>query len=133
MPDGAGAVVGDEHAAVIGDCDTYWPAPDLAVFRDKASEEVFVASLGMAIVRGDADDFVAGAAGTVPGAVLGGEGVAFIGRGKLLVPGWVEGHLKRSHVGLNQHVGSDDLGGKVDAGPDGRPCNTRAIRRSRLP
>jgi hypothetical protein len=66
VPDGAGAVIGDEHAAVFGDGDVYGSAPDLAVFGDEAGEEVFVAAVGLAVVHGDADDFVAGSVGTVP-------------------------------------------------------------------
>ena len=78
VPDGAGAVVGDEQAAVFGDGDAYWAAPDLAVFGDETGEEVFVAAVGVAVVHGDANDFVAGAVGAVPGAVFGGKGVAVI-------------------------------------------------------
>jgi hypothetical protein len=65
-------------------------------------------------VHGDADDFVAGAVGAVPGAVFGGEGIAVILLGELAGMR-VEGHLKRSHVRLNENVGGDDLRGKIDA------------------
>ena len=60
-----GAVVGNEHAAVLGDGDVYGAAPDLAVFGNEAGEEVFVATIGVAVEHGDADDFLAGAVGTV--------------------------------------------------------------------
>ena len=36
VPDGAGAIVGDEEAAVVGHGDADGPAPDLAVFGDEA-------------------------------------------------------------------------------------------------
>ena len=37
-----------------------------AVGRDEAGEEVFVLAGGVAVVHGQADDFVAGALGAVP-------------------------------------------------------------------
>src|ERR1035438_1806408 len=114
MPDRAGAVVGREHASVIGDGDTYRPAPDLAIFRDETGKEVFVAPVGMTVVHGNEDDFVACTVHTVPGAVLGGEGVAVILFGEI-TGSRVKSHLKRSHVGLKEDVGSDHLGGKIDA------------------
>ena len=66
VPDGAGAIVCDEDAAVFGDGDTDRPPPDPAVSRHETGEEVFVTAIGMAVVHGDADDFVAGAIGAVP-------------------------------------------------------------------
>src|ERR1035438_7514941 len=78
VPDRAGAVVCDEDAAVFGDGDTYRAAPDLAVFRDESGQEIFVTAISMAVVHGNADDFVASAVCAVPGAVFGGEGVAVI-------------------------------------------------------
>ena len=84
VPDGAGAVVGDEHAAVFGDGDAYGTAPDLAVFGDETGEEVFIAAVGVAVVHGNADDLITGAVGAVPGAVFGGEGVAVILAGNSL-------------------------------------------------
>ena len=56
MPDRAGAIVGNEQAAVFADSDAYRAAPDLAVFGDKAGEEVFVAAVGVAVVHGDVND-----------------------------------------------------------------------------
>ena len=66
VPDRAGAVVCDEDAAVFRDGDTDRPPPDQAVFRHETGEEVFVTAISMAVVHGDADDFVAGAIGAVP-------------------------------------------------------------------
>src|SRR5271155_202381 len=114
VPDGTGSVVGDEQATVFGDGDTYGTAPDLAVFGDEAGKEVFIAAVGVAVVHGDVNDFVAGAVSTVPGAVFGGKGVAVILFGKF-AGGWVESHLKRSHVRLNENVGSNHLRGEIDA------------------
>ncbi len=82
MPDGAAAVVGDVEAAVVAYGDADGPAPDLAVGGDEAGEEVVVLAGGVAVFHGDEDDFVAGAVGAVPGAVLGGEGIAVVGGGK---------------------------------------------------
>src|ERR1700722_2109161 len=70
MPNRAGAIVGNEQAAVFGYGDAYGAAPDLAVFGDEAREEVFVATIGVTIVHGDAYNFVAGAVGSAPGAVF---------------------------------------------------------------
>jgi hypothetical protein len=53
-------------------------SPDVAIFGDETSEEVLVAAASETVMRGDADDFVAGAVGTVPGVVSGGEDVAII-------------------------------------------------------
>jgi hypothetical protein len=66
VPDAACAVIGDEHAAVLGNRDTYGPAPDLSVFRDKAGEKVLVASVGVAVVHGNADDLLSGTVLSVP-------------------------------------------------------------------
>src|SRR5580658_2035658 len=114
MPNGAGAIVGDEQATVFGDGDAYGAAPDLAVFRDETGEEVFVTAVGVAVVHGDVNDFVAGAVGAVPRAVFRGESVAVILTGEL-AGRWVESHLKRGHVGLDENIGSNNLGGEIDA------------------
>ncbi len=115
MPDGAGTVIGDEQAAIFGDRDTYGAAPYLAVFGDEAGEEVFVAAIGVAVVHRDADDFVARAVGTVPGAVFRGKGVAVILLWELFFMVGIEDHLERGHVGLNEDVGGDHLRGEIDA------------------
>src|SRR6185437_1853614 len=78
VPHAARAVIGDEERAVRCDRDTNGTAPDLAVFGDKAIEEVVILAGGMAVLHGDEDDIVAGAVLAVPGAMLGGEGTAVI-------------------------------------------------------
>jgi hypothetical protein len=83
-------------------------APDLAVFGDEAGEEVFVAAAGVAVVPGDANDFVAGAGDTVRGATFGGKDVVIILLGGLASRG-VEGHVVRGHMGLDEDTGSDPL------------------------
>src|SRR5277367_6719378 len=106
VPDGARTIVGDEQAAVFRNGDPYGAAPHLAVFSDETGEEVFVAAVGVTVVHGDADDFVASAVGAVPGAVFGGESVTVIRPGEPATGG-VEGHLQRGHMGLNQDVRSN--------------------------
>ena len=105
-----------KRRAVVGDGDADWPAPDLAVGGDEAGEEVVVLAGSMAVVHGDVDHLVASAIGAVPTPMLGGEGVAVDSRpGNCSFLRGVKNHLQRSHVRLDQHVGSDDLGGQVDA------------------
>jgi len=131
VPDAAGAVVGDEEAAVVAYSDANRTAPDLAVGSDEAGEEVVVLAGGFAVFHGDGDDFVAGAVEAVPGAVLGGEGIACIVDWERLdvrragfcariayVDGeerGIEEHLKRGHVGLDEDVGCADGLGDVGA------------------
>ncbi len=121
MPDGAAAVVGYVEAAVGAYGYAYGAAPDLAVGGYEAGEEVVVFAGGVAVLHGDDDDFVAGAVGAVPAAVLGGEGITVVGRGEGSVgPGLggvvgIEGHLEGGHVGLDEDVGGADFGGHVDA------------------
>ena len=99
-----------------GDADR--AAPDGFVVEDEACQEVLVAAYRLAVFEMDADDFVAGALGAVPGAVEGDEGVAAVvwrercGAGLGL---WVERHLEWGGVGLNEDVGGGDLGGQVGA------------------
>src|SRR5271166_3576532 len=114
MPDRAGAIVGDEQAAVFGDRDAYRPAPDLAVIGDEAGEEVFVAAVGAAVVHGDVNDFVAGAVGAVPGAMFRSKGVAVKLLRKLFLLVGIKDHLERGHMGLDEDIGSNNLGGEID-------------------
>src|SRR5580698_1525474 len=83
VPDGFGAVVGDEEAAVAGLRYAYRSSPYGAVGEDEAGEEVFVFAGGVAVLHGQADDFVAGTLGAIPGAVLGGKAVALVFGGEL--------------------------------------------------
>ena len=114
MPNGAAAVVGDEHAAVCAEGDAYGAAPDVAFRCDEPGEEVFVAAFGLAVVHGDADDLVASSFGSVPGAMLGGEGIAVILEREVLFGSGSECHLERRHVGLDEDVGNDDLAAQID-------------------
>src|ERR1035437_6508313 len=107
MPDVPRSVVGDEEGAVFGFGYAYRAAPDGAVGQDEAGEKVLVLAGCVAVLHGQADNFVAGALGTVPGAVFGGEPVAF----KL---GWklrpfIEHHLQRGKVGVHQDVRGEDF------------------------
>ena len=74
----------------------------------EASEEILVFAGGMAVLHGQADDFVAAALGAVPGAVLGGEAVALELGGELRA--LVEEHLQRGEVRIHQDIRGDDLG-----------------------
>jgi hypothetical protein len=49
VPDGAGAVIGNEEKAVTADGDVDGTAPDLAIGGDEAGEEVIVFSGGFAV------------------------------------------------------------------------------------
>jgi hypothetical protein len=51
VPYASCAVIGNEHAAVLGDCDTYGPVPDLSLFGYKSGKKVFVASVSAAVVH----------------------------------------------------------------------------------
>ncbi len=52
MPDGVGAVVGDEERSIPGDGDADGAAPDIAVRSGEAGEEVLVFAGGMAVLMG---------------------------------------------------------------------------------
>jgi hypothetical protein len=108
VPNTLCAVVGYKKRAVLSNCNSDRPAPDLTVRCDESGEEIFILSGSMAVVHRDADDFVAGAVGAVPGAVLSREAVAIVGRGKLLA--LVKSHLQRCKVRLQDDVRCDDLG-----------------------
>ena len=108
MPDGARTVIGHEQGAVAALRDAYRPAPDLAVGGDEAGEEVLVFAGGVAVVHGEADDFIAGSLRPVPGAVLGGESVTLELSRELGAP--VEEHFKRGEVRVQDDVWGDDPG-----------------------
>src|ERR1039458_4942215 len=108
MPDGLGAVVGAEEGSVVSLGYANRAAPYGAVRQHESSQEVFVFAGGVAIMHGQTNNFITGALGSVPGAVLGGESVAFE-LGWELGP-FVEKHFERSEVGIDQNVRSDDLG-----------------------
>src|SRR5688572_7979878 len=70
-PDAVAAIVGDQQGAVLRHGYAYGTAPDVADagVGDEAGEEVFVTAGGLPVLEADAHDLVAGARGTVPGAV----------------------------------------------------------------
>src|SRR3954471_13298862 len=78
VPDGVGAVVRDEEGAILGFCNTDGATPDVPVADGEAGEEVFVLASGMAVLHGQANDFIAGALGAVPGAVFACEAISFV-------------------------------------------------------
>lgn len=81
-PNASRAVVRDIERSIAACSNTNRTAPDLTVFGYESSEKVFITSIGVAIVHGNPDDLVTGASGAVPGAVLGGKGVAVVLPGK---------------------------------------------------
>ncbi len=87
-PDGAGAVVYDDEAAVVGYGYADGAAPDLAVLGDEAGEEVVVLAGGVTVQSGNIDNFIAGAGIAVPGSVLGGEDAAEVRHGKMKIVRW---------------------------------------------
>src|SRR3954467_15506275 len=106
-PDGAVAVFGDEQRAIMRDGDADRPAPHLAVIDHKAGDEVLVFAGGYSVLEANADDFVTSTLGPVPGAMLGGEAIASIFRGKRGAV--VKCEPERSGVRLDQNVGDSDL------------------------
>ena len=115
VPDGAGGVVGDVEGAVGAGSDADGASPDFAIGEDEAGEEVLIVAGGVAgLVERDADDFIAGAGGAVPGAVFGGEDVALVLGGELGAV--VKGHFQRGVVGLEEDVGVDEFGLQLGVG-----------------
>src|SRR6266481_7855211 len=107
-PDGIRAVIGDKQRAIRGHGDADGASPDVAVVYYKPGDEVLVLAAGTAgLVHGDANHFIAGADGAVPGAVFGGEDIAAIFSGKL--GAFIEGDFERSIVGLEEYVRNDCL------------------------
>src|ERR1022692_5138530 len=74
-PDGAGGVVGDHQGAIAGDSYSYRAAPNLAIGRDEPCHEVLILPGRRAIFQWNANHFIAGPFGSIPGSVLGGESV----------------------------------------------------------
>ena len=65
-PDGSRGVVSDEERSILGDGNADGAAPHSAIAGNETSEEVFKGSRGVAVVEGNAYDFIAGAAGAIP-------------------------------------------------------------------
>jgi len=105
-PDGVGAVVAYQQGAVGGYGGADGAAPDVAVGEDEAGEEILILAGGVAgLVQRNANDFVSGANGFVPGAVFGGKDVAAISGRELLAS--VENKLQGCVVRLQENVGDD--------------------------
>src|SRR5262249_11738581 len=73
----------------------------------EAGDEILILAGRHAVLQTDADDLVAGALGSVPGAVLGGKGITAILRRKIVAV--IEGEPERSRVRLNEHIEYGDL------------------------
>src|SRR5262249_8359530 len=112
-PDASRAVICNVKVSMKADRDAYRPAPNLAFFGDEASQEILVTAVRLAVTHRDANNVVAGSNRAVPGAVLGCKGATVIFLWKLPSIG-IEGHLKRSHMRLDDDVRSNDLRGKTD-------------------
>src|SRR6185369_6007846 len=101
-PDRAVAILRHQQGSVLRHGYAHRPPPHLRVTHHKPRDEILVLAGRLAVLHPDTDHLVAGALRAVPGAVLGGEGVA-------LVFGWklralIEGHAERGRVRLYQHV-----------------------------
>ena len=70
-----------QKAAVMRDGDADRPSPDFAIVDDEARGKILVFAGRRAILHADADRLCIRALGPIPGAVLGGEGVAAISGG----------------------------------------------------
>ena len=103
----------------------------------KPDEEVLVFAGRLAVLHRHADDLVAGAAGPVPRAVLGGEGVVAVLLRELVAV--VERHVERGRCATagarrgRSPCPSARGASPCAAGPGSGRCSTRASRRSRPP
>ena len=75
-PDGIGSVICYVERAVAAYRDAYWAAPNFAVLRYEAGQEIVVLAGGFAVWRWDHDHFIAGALRAIPGTVLGREDIS---------------------------------------------------------
>src|SRR5208337_2949431 len=82
-------------------------APNVSIPGDETDQEVFVFSRGLAVFHWHADHLVAGPAGTVPRAMLGGKRVEPVLLRELAAV--IEGQVERRRVRLNKHVGNNHL------------------------
>src|ERR1700716_357490 len=107
-PDLSFAVLAHQQRAILRDRNADRAAPDLLVGDHEARHEVLVFAGRLAgFVEQQADDLVARPQAAVPGTVKRDESAAPIFRreGGAIV----KGDLKRSGVGLHQHIGESDL------------------------
>lgn len=59
-------IVGEIKRSVLANGDADGLVPDLTFAGDESGQKVFIAAVGMAILHGDVNDFVAGAVGAIP-------------------------------------------------------------------
>src|SRR4029077_1527220 len=112
-PDRAAAVLGNEQGAVAGAGHADRPSPHRTVVDDKAGDEILVFAGRRATLHDHANDFVAGALGSIPRTMLGGKDTAPIVRRKLRSV--VDRHAERGRMRFNQNVGQRYLVLKVGA------------------
>ena len=77
-PQRAATVFGNNHRAVVGDCHSYGPTPDLFIANHKTCHEVLILAGSHAIVYDYSDYFVAGLASAIPRAVRCDKGITLI-------------------------------------------------------
>src|ERR1700733_563076 len=106
-PDAAAGVFGNQQRAVLVHRNPDRAAPDFGIADHEAGGEIVIFAGRRAVFDDDADDFVAGAFGPIPRAMLGGENVAAIVRRELR--GVIERHAERGGVRLDEDVGNGDL------------------------
>src|ERR1700729_3405495 len=108
-PDTARAVICHVESAIVTHGYSYRSTPDMSICSDESGKEILVLAGGFAVLHGNPDNLVASAICTVPGSVLGCETVAVVFGWECRLTGRVKGHSERSHVGLNQDIGGNDL------------------------
>src|SRR5579864_4074094 len=106
-PYGTVGIFGSQQRAVLVDGNADRAAPDRRIVDHEAGGEIFVRAGRRAVLRRHADDLVAGALGSIPRAVLGGENVAAVLGRKLRRV--IERDAERSRMGLDQYVRDGDL------------------------
>src|SRR5690348_15300301 len=82
-PDCAIPVFAEEQAPIPGHRQPDWSTPDISIWRDETSHEVFVFAARLSILKRDPNDLVTGRSSAIPGAVEGGKNITAIFRGKL--------------------------------------------------
>ena len=106
-PDGPVAIFGDKQRAILCDGKSRGAAPHLFIRDDETSHEIFILPRRFAaLIEEQADYFVAGADGAVPGTVECDEGAAVV-FGREIVA-LVKQDLEWSRVSLEEHIGDGD-------------------------
>ena len=106
-PDGPVAIFGDKQRAILCDGKSRGAAPHLFIRDDETSHEIFILPRRFAaLIEEQADYFVAGADGAVPGTVERDKGTALVFGREIIA--LVKQDLECSRVSLEEHIGDGD-------------------------